>query len=153
MPLYPALRAVLGWFTGRTPVRYSGGSGRVVVVLSVDVPLFPRKEPCLIEGQTPCNALLSKALTLDVSRGSRLGAPSLLPASWYALGRLVGKAAKRMMGRVPVPNHASSDQRVRWESDRRIKCPGSRARIRRRAVSLRSTPSGSFEPTSVFDGS
>jgi len=35
----------------------------------------------------------------------------------------------------------------------RIKCPGSRARVRRRAASLRSTPPGSLEPTSVFDGS
>jgi len=59
--------------------------------------------------------------------------------AWYALGRLVGKAAKRMMGRVPVPYHASRDQRVMWESDRRIKSLGSRARIRRRTVSLRST--------------
>jgi len=41
---------------------------------------------------------------------------------------------------VPVPYHASRDQRVRWESDRRIKCLGSRARVRRRTVSLRSTP-------------
>jgi len=31
------------------------------------------------------------------------------------------KAAKRMMGREPVPYHASRGQRVRWEGDRRIK--------------------------------
>jgi len=65
----------------------------------------------------------------------------------------VGKAAKRMTGRVPVPYHASRDWRVRWESDRRIKCPGSRARVRRRAASLRSTPPDSLEPIYVFDGS
>jgi len=109
-------------------------------MLSVDAQLFSKKEPCLVEGQTPCSALLSKALTLDVSRGSRLDAPSLSPASWYVLGRLVGKAAKRMMGRVPVPYHASRDQRVRWESDRHSKCPGSRTRVRWWTVSLRSTP-------------
>jgi len=140
VPPYPALRAVSGWFTGRTPVRYSSRSGGVAAVLSVDAQLFPTKESCLVEGQTPCSALLSKTLTLGVLRGSRLDAPSLLSASWYALGRLVGKAAERMMGRVPVPYHASRDQRVRWESDRRIKCPGSRARVRRRTLSLRSTP-------------
>jgi len=39
-------------------------------VLSVDAQPFPQKGTCLVEGQTPCNALLSKALTLDVSRGS-----------------------------------------------------------------------------------
>ena len=153
MPPFPPLRAVSGWFTGRTPIRHNGRSGGVAAVLSVDAQLFPRKESCLVEGQTPCSALLSKALTLDISRGSRLDAPSLLPASCYALGRLVGKAGKRMMGRVSVPCHASRDQRVRWESDRRIKCLGSRARVRRRTVSLRSTPSGSLEPISVFDGS
>jgi len=109
-------------------------------VLLVDAQLFPRKESCLVEGQTPCSALLSKALTLGISRRSRLDAPSLLSASWNALGCLVGKAAKRMMGRVPVPNHASRGQRVRWEDDRCIKCPGSRARVRRRTVSLRWTP-------------
>ena len=122
-------------------------------MLSVDTQLFSKKEPCLVKGRTSCSALLSKALTLDVSRGSRLDAPSLSPASWYVLGRLVGKAAKRMMGRVPVPYHASRDQRVRWESDKRIKCPGSRARVRRRAVSLRSTPPDSLGLISVFDGS
>ena len=52
----------------------------------------------------------------------------------------MGKVAKRMIGWVPVPYHASRDQRVRWESDRRIKCLGSRARVRRQTVSLRSTP-------------
>ena len=153
MPWYPTLCAVLDWFTSCTPVRHRGRSVGVVAVLPFDVQPFPRKETCLVEGQTPCNALLSRALTLDVSRGSWLDVPSLLPASWHSLGCLVGKAAKRMTGQVPVPYHASRDWRVRWERDRRIKCPGSRARVTRRAVSLRSTPPGSLEPVSVFDGS
>jgi len=34
-----------------------------------------------------------------------------------------------------------------------MKCPSSRARIRRRAASLRSRLSDSYEPVSVFDGS
>jgi len=126
--LYPALRAVSSRFTGRTRVRCGGRSGGVVTVLSVDARLVSRKEPCLVEGRTPRNALISGALTLVVSRWSWLDVPSLFPASWHALGRLVGKAAKRTTGRVPVPYHASYDQRVRWESDRRIKCPGSRPR-------------------------
>jgi len=70
VPPFPALRAVLGWFIGRTPVRCGDRSGRVVAVLSIDAQLVPRKEPCLVEGQTSCNALLSGALTLVVSRGS-----------------------------------------------------------------------------------
>ena len=81
MPLHPALRAVLGWFNGRTFVRYGGRSGGVVVVLSVDAQLVPRKEPCLVEGPTPCNALLSGALTLVTSRGYRLDVSSLFPTS------------------------------------------------------------------------
>ena len=36
------------------------------MVLLVDTQLFPTKESCLVEGQTPCSALLSKALTLVV---------------------------------------------------------------------------------------
>jgi len=39
-------------------------------VLSFDAQPFPRKETCLVEGRTLCNALLARALTLDVSRGS-----------------------------------------------------------------------------------
>jgi len=49
--------------------------------------------------------------------------------------------------------HASRDQCVRWECGGRIKCPGSRARVRRRTVSLRSTLLDSLRPVSVFDGS
>ena len=153
VPRYPAQCAVLDWFAGCTPVRYRGGHVGVVAELSVDDQPFPKKETCLVEGRTPCNALVSRALTLNVSRWSWLDVPSLLPAPWHALGCLVGKAAKRMTGRVPVLHHASRDWRVRWERDRRIKCPGSRARVRRRAASLRSTAPGSLEPVSVFDGS
>ena len=107
------MRAVLGWFTGRTPVRYSGRSGGVVAVLSVDAQPFSWKGTYLVEGGTPRSALSSQALTLDVSRGFCLDVPSLLPASWHVLSRLAGKAAKGMMGRVPVPYHASRDWRVR----------------------------------------
>jgi len=42
----------------------------VVAELSVDAQTFPKKETCLVEGRTPCNALVSRVLTLDVSRGS-----------------------------------------------------------------------------------
>jgi len=91
-------------------------------------------------GSDAVQCLVVQSVDLGCLEGSRLDAPSLLSASWYALGRLVGKAAERMMGQVPVPYHASRDQRVRWESIRRIKCPGSRARVRRRTLSLCSTP-------------
>ncbi len=37
---------------------------------SVDAQPFPRKQACLVEGRMSCRALLSRALTLDVSRGS-----------------------------------------------------------------------------------
>jgi len=33
-------------------------------VLSFDARPFPRKETCLVEGQTSCSALLARALTL-----------------------------------------------------------------------------------------
>jgi len=69
----------LGWFNGRTLVRYGGRPGGVVMVLSVDVQLVSRKEPCLVEGRAPCNALLSGALTLVTSRRSRLDVPSPFP--------------------------------------------------------------------------
>jgi len=42
----------------------------VVAELSVDAQPFPKKEICLVEGRVPWNALVSRALTLDVSRGS-----------------------------------------------------------------------------------
>ena len=120
VPLYPALCAVLDWFICYTLVRHGGWYIGVVAVLSFDVQPFPRKETRPVEGQMPCSALLSRALTLDVSRGSWLDVPTLLSASWQALDLLVGKAAKRMTGRVPVPHHVSRDERVRWECDRRI---------------------------------
>jgi len=64
------------------------------VVLSVDVLLVPWKEPCSVEGRMPCNVVISGALTLNVSRGSRLDVPSLFPASLHALGRSVGRLQK-----------------------------------------------------------
>jgi len=70
MPLYPALCAVLDWFICCSPVRHGGGYVGAVVVLSFDAQPFPRKETGLVEGRTPCSALLSRTLTLDVSRGS-----------------------------------------------------------------------------------
>jgi len=152
MPWYPALRPVLDWFTGGTPVWYGGRSGGVVGMKSVDAQLAPMKDPCLVEGRMPYIVLISGALTLDVSRGSRLDVPSLFPSFWHIQGRLMGKAAKRTMGRVPVSFHASRDRCVRWEIGRCIKCPGSRARVRRRTVSLRSTSPDSLERASVFDG-
>jgi hypothetical protein len=51
-------------------VWFGGKSGGVVAVLSVDAQLVPRMELRLVEGRTSCNALMSGALTLVVSRGS-----------------------------------------------------------------------------------
>jgi len=39
-------------------------------VLSFVIRPFSRKETCLLEGQVPYNALLARALTLGISRGS-----------------------------------------------------------------------------------
>jgi len=89
--------------------RYVG----VVVVLSFDARLFSRKEMCLLEGLVPYNALSARALTLDVSRGVLIRRSDPLLASCHVLACLVGKAAKRMMGRVPVPYQASRDWWVR----------------------------------------
>jgi len=61
----------------------------------------------------PYNALLARALTLGVSRGALIRHPDPLPATCHTLAYLVGKAAKRMTGRVPVPYHASRDLQVR----------------------------------------
>jgi len=82
-------------------------------VLSLDAQLFSRKEMCLLEGLVPCSALPARALTSGVSRGVLIGHSDLLPASCHVLHCLVGKAAKRMTGLVPVPYHASRDLRVR----------------------------------------
>ena len=153
MPLYPALCAVLGWFTCRTLVRRGSSYVGVVEVLSLVTQPFPRKETCLLKGRMSCNGSLTRALTLGVSRGVLIRRSDPLSASRHVLVRLVGKAAKRMTRRVPVPYHASRDWRVRWERDRHMKCPGSRARVRQRVASLRSRPSDSLEPISVFDGS
>jgi len=94
----------------------------------------------------PRKALLNGALTLGVSKGVVIRHSNRLAAPCHTLARLVGKAAKRAIGWVLAPYHASRDCRVRWERDRRIKCPGSRTRVRRRAMSLRSRPVDSYEP-------
>jgi hypothetical protein len=85
----------------------------VVEVLSLDARPFSRKETCLLEGLVLYNVLPTRALTLDVSRGVLIRRSDPLPASCHVLACLVGKAAKRMTGRVPVPYHASRDLRVR----------------------------------------
>ena len=85
----------------------------VVEVLSPVAQLFSRKEMCLLEGLVLYNALPARVLTLDVSRGVLIRRSDPLPVSCHVLACLVGKAAKRMTGRVPVPYHASRDLRVR----------------------------------------
>jgi hypothetical protein len=62
-------------------VRYGGGSDGVAVVLSVDARLIFRKEPGEVEGRMPYEVSMPGALTLGVSRESRLDVPSLFPAS------------------------------------------------------------------------
>ena len=106
----------------------------------------------MLEVLTPRKALLVRALTLGVSRGVVTGRPVCLAAPCHALTHPVEKAAKGAIGWVLAPYHASRDCRVRWERDRRIKCPGSRTRVTRWAASLRSRPVNSHEPVSVFDG-
>ena len=68
---------------------------------------------CLLEGLLSYNALLARALTLGVSRGVLIRRSDPLSMSCHVLARLVGKAAIRMTGRVPVPYHASHDWQVR----------------------------------------
>ena len=113
MPLYPALRAVLDWFFYYTLVRRGSSCVGVVEVLSLVARPFFRKETCLLKDLVPYNALLARALTLGASRGVLIRRSDPFPASRHVLACLVGKAAKRMTGRVPVPNHASRDWRVR----------------------------------------
>ena len=113
MPWYPALRTVLGRLICYTPVRLGDKCVGMVVVLSFDARLFSRKEMFLLEGLVPYNALPTRALTSDVSRGVLIRRSDPLPASCHVLAGLVGKAAKRMTGRVPVPYHAFRDLRVR----------------------------------------
>ena len=85
----------------------------VVEVLSLVAQIFSKKEMCRLEGLVLYNALPARALTLDVSRGVLIRRSDPLPAFCHALACLVGKAAKRMTGWVPVPYHASCDLRVR----------------------------------------
>jgi len=91
------------------PIRHGNSYVGVVEVLSFVARPFPRKETHLLEGQVSCNALLARALTLGVSRGVLIAHSDPLPAPCHALACLVGKAAKRMTGRVLVPYHASRD--------------------------------------------
>ena len=120
MPLYPAPRDVLGWFTGRTPVRYGGKSGGVVAVLPVDALTVLKKGTRLVEGQMPCNSLIPGALTLVASRGVLIR--RCIPVSRVLTrpGSFGGEGCKKNDGTGAVPYHASRDQRVRWESGRRI---------------------------------
>jgi len=52
-------------------------------------------------------ALLARVLTLGISRRVLTGRFDPLPAPCHALTCLVGKAAKRTTGLVPIPYHAS----------------------------------------------
>ena len=113
MPRYPALRAVLGLFICCMLVRRGSICVGVVEALSLDARPFLGKETCLLEGQVPYNAWLARALTLGVSRGILIRHLDPFPATCRALAYLVGKAAKRMTRRMPVPYHASRDWRVR----------------------------------------
>ena len=72
--------------------------------------------------------------------------PAMLRLVWWA------RLQKRTIWLVLVSCHASRDWRVRWERSRRIKCPSSRAHVRRRVASLRSRLFDSYEPVPVFDG-
>ena len=81
MPLHSALRAVLDWFGGCTLIWLGGKSGGAVTAWFVDARLVSKKEPGEVEGRTPYEVSISGALTLGVSRGSRLDVPSLFPAS------------------------------------------------------------------------
>jgi len=51
-------------------------------------------DPYLVEGRMPYIMLISGALTLDVSRGSRLDVPTLFPVPCHALGRSAGRLQK-----------------------------------------------------------
>jgi len=90
-------------------VRRGGSYIGVDVVLSFVARPFSRKGTCLLEGLVPYNALLGRALSLGVSRGVLIRHSDPFPASCYVLSFLLGKAAKRMMGRMPDPYHASRD--------------------------------------------
>ena len=70
---------------------------------------FSRKETCLLEGLVPYNALLTRALTLGVSRGVLIRHSDPFPTPYHVLAYLVGMAAKGTTGRMPVPYHASRD--------------------------------------------
>ena len=105
--------AVLDWFICCTVVRRGNSCAGVVGVPSVVARSFPGKGTCLLEGQAPCNASRTRALTLGILRGVLIRCFDPLPALYHALACLVEKAAKRTTGRVLVSHHASRDCRVR----------------------------------------
>ena len=57
-------------------------------------PIRPLEGSLSGRGSMPYIMLISGALTLDVSRGSRLDVPSLFPAPCHALGRSAGRLQK-----------------------------------------------------------
>jgi len=66
-------------------------------------PIRPRRELCSVEGRTLCIVTISGALTLYVSRGSRLDVPSSFPAPCHALGRSAGRLQKERWDRCLFP--------------------------------------------------
>jgi len=146
--------SVSSWIgsTVGTPVRRGCSRVRVVGVLSFTAWLFSGKERAC--SRVYCRIRLCQLERwLWASRGgswrdvlSALLCPVMLwLIRWTRL-------QKGVIGWVLAPYHASRYYHVRWERDRRIKCPGSRTCVRRRAASLRSRLVDSYEPVTVFDG-
>ena len=61
-----------------------------------------------------------RSADLECLEGVPIRRPILVSRALTCPGPFGGKAAKRLMGRMPVPYHASRDQCVRWGSVRRI---------------------------------
>jgi len=93
-----------------------------------------------------------RSANLGCLEGVPIRRPILVSRVLTRPGSFGGEGCKKNDGTGPC-YHASRDHCVRWECGGRIKCPGSRARVRRRTVSLRSTLLDSLGPVSVFDGS
>ena len=122
------------------------------MVLSVDAQLVPRKGTCSVEGRTPCNLLISGALTLGVSRGSRLDVPSLFPVPWRARGRSVGRLQKERWDISLFPITPPVTRVLGGEASGALNALALVRASGALTVSLRSTPLGSLETASVFDG-
>jgi len=126
------------WWRGcgvvsRCPIRPQEGTGSGRGLDAVQRPdIWSADLGCLEGVPIRCPILVSRVLTRPVSFG--------------------GEGCKKNDG-TGACYHASRDQCVRWECGGRIKCPGSRACVRRRTVSLHSTLLDSLGPVSVFDGS